>query len=138
LAIDNHDLQRFWGFLNRISIDRLVPDKSVLAEGEILNPPDESSRRHMPTQPTRQASTRRPRDTAVNQIAESLRERIERGEWQPHRRIPSQSELADEIGVPGRIVGLAIANLRARSYLRTTPYKGSYVRSPKDWQRAIE
>jgi DNA-binding FadR family transcriptional regulator len=88
--------------------------------------------------PTQQVPTRRPRDTTIGQVTESLRDRIEDGEWRPCRRIPSQAELADEIGVPDRIVGLAIAELRARGYLRTIPHKGSYIRPPEEWQGAAE
>jgi DNA-binding GntR family transcriptional regulator len=55
------------------------------------------------------------------------------GEYQPGRRIPSQSEMADELGVPSRVVGLAIADLRESGYLSTLPHKGSYTLPAECW-----
>jgi DNA-binding GntR family transcriptional regulator len=66
-------------------------------------------------------------------IAEIIRERIMRGTYPPGRRIPSQSEMADEFGVSARTVGLAIAGLRERGYVWTLPHKGSYARPSEDW-----
>jgi hypothetical protein len=67
-------------------------------------------------------------------VAEIIRGRIESGELPPERRIPSQSEMADELGVPERTVAHAVAELRDRGYLWTVPHKGSYVRPERDWR----
>jgi DNA-binding GntR family transcriptional regulator len=67
------------------------------------------------------------------QIAEIIRERITSGELPPRRRIPSQSEMADEFDVSARTIAHAIASLRERNYLWTLPHKGSYARPPEDW-----
>lgn len=67
------------------------------------------------------------------QITETIRDRITRGEYPPDRRIPSQSEMADEFGVSGRTISLAIAELRRHGYVWTLPHKGSYTRPPRHW-----
>jgi hypothetical protein len=67
-------------------------------------------------------------------VAGIIRGRIESGEFPPERRIPSQSEMADELGVPERTVAHAVAELRDRGYLWTLPHKGSYVRPERDWR----
>jgi DNA-binding GntR family transcriptional regulator len=71
--------------------------------------------------------------SAKQRVVRIIRDRIMSGEYQPGRRIPSQSEMADELGVPSRAVGLAIADLRASGYLSTLPHKGSYTRPPECW-----
>jgi DNA-binding FadR family transcriptional regulator len=68
-------------------------------------------------------------------VADVIRDRITRGEFQTRRRIPSQSEMAEEFGVSGNAVWRAIACLRAQGYVWTLPNKGSYARPPEDWKR---
>jgi len=71
-------------------------------------------------------------------VVEIIRERIERGEWKPRRRIPSQNELAVELNVSRQVIARATADLRQRGYLWTLPHKGSYARPPEDWRRTSE
>jgi DNA-binding GntR family transcriptional regulator len=75
--------------------------------------------------------------SSKQQVVQIIRDRIMSGEYQPGRRIPSQSEMADELGVPSRVVGLAIADLRESGYLSTLPHKGSYTRPPECWPEAM-
>jgi DNA-binding GntR family transcriptional regulator len=67
-------------------------------------------------------------------VATIIHDRIRRGEYRPNTRIPSQSEMADEFGVSGRTVALAIAALRDLGYVWTLAHKGSYVRPADHWQ----
>jgi GntR family transcriptional regulator len=69
-------------------------------------------------------------------VIEIVRDRITRGEFRPRRRIPSQSEMAEEFGVSGHAVWRAIAHLRERGYVWTLPNKGTYARPPEDWKDA--
>jgi DNA-binding GntR family transcriptional regulator len=71
-------------------------------------------------------------------VAEMIRERIEQGEWQPRRRIPSQSELAEQFNVSLHVIARATADFRERGYLWTLPHKGSYARPPEDWRKVPE
>jgi GntR family transcriptional regulator len=73
--------------------------------------------------------------TKAYQVAQIMRERIEKGEWKPRRRIPSQGELATELSVSAHVVARAAAFLRSRGYLGTLLNKGSYVRPPEDWRK---
>jgi DNA-binding GntR family transcriptional regulator len=69
------------------------------------------------------------------EIAEAIRARIRGGEYQPGRRIPSQSEMADEFDIPHRMIAFVIAELREQGYVWTIPHRGSYVRPPEDWKQ---
>ena len=68
------------------------------------------------------------------QVGEAIRDKITSGEFKPRRRIPSQSEMAEEYGVSGRTIAQAIVWLRDRGYVWTLPHKGSYTRPPQDWR----
>jgi DNA-binding GntR family transcriptional regulator len=68
------------------------------------------------------------------EITETIRGRITSGEYTPGRRIPSQSEMADEFGVSERTVAFAIAALRENGYVWTLPHKGSYARPRDHWR----
>jgi DNA-binding GntR family transcriptional regulator len=67
-------------------------------------------------------------------IADIIRERITSGQLKPRRRIPSQSEMAEEFAVSGRTIALAIASLREHNYVWTLAHKGSYARPQEDWR----
>ncbi|WP_433177239.1 winged helix-turn-helix domain-containing protein [Actinoallomurus sp. CA-150999] len=68
------------------------------------------------------------------EVADVIRDRIARGEWQPRSQIPSQVEMAKEFGVSGSTVSDAIAHLRERRYVWTLPHKGSYARPAEHWR----
>jgi GntR family transcriptional regulator len=61
------------------------------------------------------------------QLVEILAERIERGDWQPNRPIPSETQLTQEFGIARGTVRRAIAVLRERSLVFTVPQRGTYV-----------
>ncbi|MCO5995771.1 winged helix-turn-helix domain-containing protein [Actinoallomurus rhizosphaericola] len=76
-------------------------------------------------------STRR---RSYQEVAEVIRDRIARGDWQPRSQLPSQAKMAKEFGVSGSTVSDAIAHLRERGYVWTLPHKGSYARPAEDWR----
>ena len=62
------------------------------------------------------------------QIAAILRERIESGELEPDRPIPSEAQIQQEFGVSRETVRKAVALLREEGYVVTVPGMGTYVR----------
>ena len=64
------------------------------------------------------------------QLVEILAERIERGEWQPNRPIPSETQLTQEFGIARGTARRAIAVLRERGLVFTVPQRGTYVAPP--------
>jgi DNA-binding GntR family transcriptional regulator len=71
--------------------------------------------------------------SAYQQAVDNIRQRITSGELPPRCRLPSQLELAGEIGVSTHVVARAIARLRDEGYLWTLPSRGSYARPREDW-----
>jgi DNA-binding GntR family transcriptional regulator len=62
------------------------------------------------------------------QIAAILRERIESGELEPDRPIPSETQIQQEFGVARETARRAVALLRDEGYVVTVPGMGTYVR----------
>jgi GntR family transcriptional regulator len=62
------------------------------------------------------------------QIAAILRARIESGELQPERPIPSEAQLEQEFGVARATARHAVAVLRDEGLVVTVPGMGTYVR----------
>jgi GntR family transcriptional regulator len=62
------------------------------------------------------------------QIAGILRQRIEAGELEPDRPIPSETAIQQEFGVARETARKAVALLRADGYVTTVPGMGTYVR----------
>jgi DNA-binding GntR family transcriptional regulator len=63
------------------------------------------------------------------QIAAILRERIESGELEPDRPIPSEAQIQQEFGVARETARHAVALLREEGYVVTVPGMGTYVRT---------
>ncbi len=61
------------------------------------------------------------------QIATIIGERIERGEIQPQRPVPSETAIEQEFGVARSTARKAIAVLRDAGLVVTVPGMGSYV-----------
>ncbi len=61
------------------------------------------------------------------QLVEILAERIERGDWQPNRPIPSELQLVQEFGIARGTVRRAVSALRERGMVFTVPQRGTYV-----------
>ena len=62
------------------------------------------------------------------QIAAILRARIESGELQPERPIPSEAQIEQEFGVARATARHAVAVLRDEGLVVTVPGMGTYVR----------
>ena len=62
------------------------------------------------------------------QIAGILRERIEAGELEPDRPIPSEAAIQQEFGVARETARKAVGLLREQGYVVTVPGLGTYVR----------
>lgn len=58
-----------------------------------------------------------------------LRQRISSGEWPVNRRIPTESELMDLLGVGKTTVREAVRSLASIGMLETLPGRGTFVRS---------
>jgi GntR family transcriptional regulator len=61
------------------------------------------------------------------QLVEILAERIERGELQPNRPIPSELQLVQEFGIARGTARRAVAVLRDRGLVFTVAQRGTYV-----------
>jgi DNA-binding GntR family transcriptional regulator len=62
------------------------------------------------------------------QIAEILAGRIEAGELEPDRPIPSEAQIQQEFGVARETARKSVAILRERGLVVTVPGMGTYVR----------
>lgn len=62
------------------------------------------------------------------QIAGILRGRIEAGELEPDRPIPSEAQIQQEFGVARETARKAVALLRGEGWVITVPGMGTYVR----------
>ena len=62
------------------------------------------------------------------QIAGILRERIESGQLEPDRPIPSEAAIQQEFGVARETARKAVGLLREQGYVVTVPGLGTYVR----------
>src|SRR5689334_18843294 len=65
-------------------------------------------------------------------VGETLEERILRGDWAPGERIPSEPELARQLGVSRSVVRDAVRTLAARGLLEVRQGFGTTVRPPAD------
>lgn len=67
--------------------------------------------------------TRKPNRQEISII---IRDRVISGDYKPNCRIPSHLDIANELGVSARTVGLAVADLCKQGYLKTSPGVGTY------------
>ncbi|MFE3452352.1 GntR family transcriptional regulator [Nonomuraea sp. NPDC059194] len=72
------------------------------------------------------------------QVANSLRERIEAGEWQPRKRLPTVTDLVHEYGVARNTMMQAMEHLRSIGYVYTIRNRGSFVRYGADMVKVVE
>lgn len=68
------------------------------------------------------------------QIKEDLRGQILDGRFQPHDRVPSESELMQHYSVSRITVRQALSDLEKESLIFKVPGKGSFVSKPKPFQ----
>jgi DNA-binding GntR family transcriptional regulator len=66
-------------------------------------------------------------DPPSRQIAGRIRGAIEAGELQPGRKIPSETDIVQAIGVARSTARRAVALLRAEGTVVTVPGRGTYV-----------
>jgi len=64
------------------------------------------------------------------QVADELQRRIESGDLQPNRPIPSETAIRQEFGVARGTARRAVELLRERGLVFTVPHRGTYV-SPR-------
>ncbi|SCL49731.1 winged helix-turn-helix domain-containing protein [Micromonospora yangpuensis] len=60
-------------------------------------------------------------------LADTLREKIESGEWPPGTKLPSRAQLCKEYGVSDTVVGKAMMILRATGRTETLEGVGVFV-----------
>ncbi|TYB52752.1 GntR family transcriptional regulator [Nonomuraea sp. PA05] len=65
--------------------------------------------------------------TPYRQLAAILKARIQRGDWQPNRPIPSEARLVQEYGPARTTVRRAIAVLVEEGVLFVVPQRGTFV-----------
>src|SRR5688572_24799195 len=75
--------------------------------------------------PTRPAIRRGEKLSAA--VADSLRERLERGEWAPRERLPTEHELAGTYGVSRATIRAALHALDSRGLTVTLHGVGTFV-----------
>jgi DNA-binding GntR family transcriptional regulator len=63
----------------------------------------------------------------IDRVTDDLRRRIDAGEWEPGKAIPSTGELADHYGVSRALAGKAIRRLVGEGKLRTVARWGAFV-----------
>lgn len=69
------------------------------------------------------------------QVAETLTERIERGQYLPRHLIPSEVQMVQEFGIARGTARKVVAYLREQGVVYTVPQIGSFVspaRTPAD------
>jgi len=64
------------------------------------------------------------------QLAEIIKARIERGDWQPGRAIPSVAQLMAEYELGRDTVRHAVRALEEEGVVVTVPGRGTYVKPP--------
>ncbi len=87
---------------------------------------------HMNWQPTRQGNR-----TLQQQIVTWITERIERGDWVAGTKLPTQRQLAMQLGVNRSTVQQALEELKAAGILETTIGSGIYVANTS-WHSLIK
>lgn len=70
--------------------------------------------------------------SVVKQIAHSLQQRIQRGDWTQQGRLPGQRDLANELGVSRASLREAITLLEGLGLLRSEAGRGVYISRPGD------
>ncbi|MCX5377671.1 GntR family transcriptional regulator [Streptomyces sp. NBC_00091] len=78
-----------------------------------------------------------PRKSPYLQVVESLRNRIEAGEWQIGDRLPSRARFADEYSVGQSVTQRAMEQLIIEGFLEGRAGSGTYVRTPRRRMRML-
>jgi GntR family transcriptional regulator len=70
------------------------------------------------------------KDTKIDELVSTLRNRIERGEYAAGQRLPSEREISEELDVSRATVRAALFRLQAENMIDIVPRGGAFVRSP--------
>ncbi|GGP27598.1 GntR family transcriptional regulator [Silvimonas amylolytica] len=76
----------------------------------------------------------RPHLSLYSQIRDELREHIVTGRYQPHDRVPSESQLMRQYGVSRITVRQALGDLEKEALIFRVAGKGAFVSQPKPFQ----
>lgn len=71
-------------------------------------------------------------------VKQAIVNQIRSGAWQPHQRIPSESELVNELGVSRMTINRALRELTAESYLLRMQGVGTFVAEQKAYTAMLE
>lgn len=72
-------------------------------------------------------------DPPYRQLAAWLRDRILAGEFPPGRRLPTEKDLMQELGVAATTARRAFRLLAAEGYVVTTAGRGSHATRRENW-----
>lgn len=64
-------------------------------------------------------------------VANHIADKIERGDFKPGQRLPSELDLSEQYGVARMTIRRAMKELRERGLIRSVHGKGTYVQPPE-------
>jgi len=70
------------------------------------------------------------KDTKIDEVVAKLLHRITQGEYVAGQRLPSERELAEELGVSRVTIRTALLRLQSENVIDVVPRGGAFVRSP--------
>ena len=78
------------------------------------------------------------RTSVMQTLARTLQDLIQRGEWKPEQKIPSQRILSEQYGVSRTSLREALLTLETLGLVRTYPARGTFVTGPQTRARRDE
>ncbi|MBK8438835.1 MAG: FadR family transcriptional regulator [Rhodobacter sp.] len=78
------------------------------------------------------------RNSVMQTLARTLQDLIQRGEWKPEQKIPSQRTLSEQYGVSRTSLREALLTLETLGLIRTYPARGTFVTGPLSRARRDE
>ncbi len=70
------------------------------------------------------------KDTKIDEVVAAIHQRISRGEYVAGQRLPSERDIAEELGVSRVTVRNALLRLQAENTIDIVPRGGAFVRAP--------
>src|SRR6266571_6173497 len=70
------------------------------------------------------------KETKIDDVVTELRRRIHQGQYVAGQRLPSERDIAEELGVSRPTVRTALLRLQSENLLDVVPRGGAFVRSP--------
>ncbi|PKH20930.1 histidine utilization repressor [Enterobacterales bacterium CwR94] len=71
-------------------------------------------------------------------VKQAIVSQITEGVWPPHQRVPSESELVNELGVSRMTINRALRELTSEGYLMRMQGVGTFVAEQKAWTAMLE